>query len=98
MRANRAQLTVLSVLIGLTGGMVGMERAVLPLLAEREFSLTSKAAILSFIISYGILKAPANLGGGWLSDRFGRKRILIIGWLFGYGLHAMGDQMVKMVI
>ncbi len=83
MRANLAQLTVLSVLIGLTGGMVGMERAVLPLLAEREFSLASKAAILSFIISYGILKAPANLCGGWLSDRFSRKRILIIGWLFG---------------
>ncbi|MBI4415975.1 MAG: MFS transporter [Euryarchaeota archaeon] len=63
--------------------MVGLERTVLPLLAEQEFGLTSKAAVLSFLIGFGVAKAFANLAAGGLSDRIGRKRILIAGWLVG---------------
>ncbi|NWF81106.1 MAG: MFS transporter [Chloroflexi bacterium] len=63
--------------------MVGIERAILPLLAESEFGLASKTAILSFIASFGIVKALANLFAGRLSDRIGRKGVLIAGWLFG---------------
>jgi MFS family permease len=62
--------------------MVGMERVVLPLLAEREFGLVSRAAILSFIVSFGLTKAVANVVAGRLSDRMGRKRVLVVGWLF----------------
>jgi MFS family permease len=65
------------------GGMVGLERAVVPLLAERDFNLASKAVILSFIISFGVVKALANLFAGRMSDRLGRKGILIAGWLIG---------------
>ncbi|MBI2686456.1 MAG: MFS transporter [Acidobacteria bacterium] len=60
--------------------MAGMERVVLPLLAEREFGLVSRAAILSFIVSFGLTKALANLFAGRISDRIGRKRILVAGW------------------
>jgi MFS family permease len=62
--------------------MVGMERVVLPLLAEREFGLVSRAAILSFIVSFGVVKAFANLFAGRMSDRIGRRRVLVYGWLF----------------
>jgi MFS family permease len=63
--------------------MVGLERAVLPLLAEDDFGLASRTAILSFIVSFGIVKALANLFAGMASDRIGRKQILVAGWLFG---------------
>src|SRR5262245_7712661 len=62
--------------------MVGLERTVLPLLGEQEFGLTSKTAITSFIISFGVTKALLNLVAARLSDRVGRKPILVIGWLF----------------
>jgi MFS family permease len=63
--------------------MVGLERTVIPLIAESEFGLASKSAVLSFLISFGIVKALANLFAGRLSDRWGRKPILIAGWLVG---------------
>jgi MFS family permease len=63
--------------------MVGIERAILPLLAESEFGLASRTAILSFIASFGIVKALSNLFAGRLSDRIGRKGVLIAGWLVG---------------
>jgi len=63
--------------------MVGLERAVLPLLAEDEFGIASRTAILSFIATFGLAKAAANLFAGRSSDRFGRKPILIAGWLIG---------------
>jgi MFS family permease len=63
--------------------MVGLERAVVPLVAEHDFALASRAAILSFIVSFGVVKALANLLAGRMSDRVGRKRILITGWLVG---------------
>ncbi len=81
--ANWRQFTLLVVINAFVGGMVGLERAVLPLLAEQEFFITSRTAILSFIISFGIVKALANLFAGWMSDRIGRKQILVAGWLIG---------------
>ena len=65
------------------GAMVGLERTVLPLLAEAEFGLASKSAALSFIATFGAIKAVTNLLAGRLSDRYGRKQVLLLGWLFG---------------
>src|SRR5438105_12605694 len=65
------------------GGMVGLERAVIPLLAEHDFLIASRTAILSFIVSFGVIKALANLFAGAMSDRIGRQRILVAGWLVG---------------
>lgn len=83
LRENWAQFSLLVLVNAFVGGMVGIERAVLPLLAEREFGLASKTAILSFIASFGIVKALANLCAGRLSDRIGRKGVLVTGWLVG---------------
>lgn len=63
--------------------MVGLERTVLPLLAAEDFGLVSRTAILSFIVSFGVVKAVANLAAGHWADRLGRKPVLIAGWLFG---------------
>src|SRR5205807_2854242 len=63
--------------------MVGIERAVLPLLAEHDFLLTSRTAVLSFIVTFGVTKALANLFAGRMSDRIGRKQILVAGWMVG---------------
>ena len=64
------------------GAAVGIERVLLPLLAEREFGIASRAAILSFIASFGAVKAIANLFAGRIGERWGRKRVLVAGWLF----------------
>jgi MFS family permease len=64
------------------GAAVGIERVLLPLLAEREFGIASRAAILSFIVSFGAVKAIANLFAGRVGERWGRKRVLVTGWLF----------------
>ncbi len=65
------------------GGMVGLERTVVPLLAEQDFGEVSRTVALSFIVSFGIVKAVANLGAGHFSDRIGRKPILVAGWIVG---------------
>jgi len=83
LRANWRQFALLVVVNAFVGGMVGLERAILPLLAEHDFALASRAAILSFIVSFGVVKALANLFAGRISDRIGRKRILVAGWLIG---------------
>ncbi|MEW6729949.1 MAG: MFS transporter [Acidobacteriota bacterium] len=83
LRANLTQFSLLVLINAFVGGMVGLERTVLPLIAERDFSLASKSAILSFIVSFGIVKAITNLISGRYSDIVGRKRLLILGWLFG---------------
>ena len=84
LRANWQQFWLLVGINGFVGAMVGLERTVLPLIAEREFGLASKGAILSFIVTFGITKALSNLAAGWLSEWVGRKRVLIAGWLVGF--------------
>ena len=81
--ANWRQFALLVVVNAFVGAMVGQERAVLPLIAEQDFALASKSAILSFIVSFGAVKALANLFAGRMSDRVGRKRVLVAGWLVG---------------
>jgi MFS family permease len=81
LRPNAAQFTLLVVINALVGGMLGQERTVLPLLGEREFGLQAYSAGLSFILVFGLAKAATNYFAGTLSDRFGRKPVLVIGWL-----------------
>ncbi|MFQ5794990.1 MAG: MFS transporter [Candidatus Bipolaricaulia bacterium] len=83
LQANWQQFTLLVIVNAFVGAMVGLERTVVPLIAEADFGLVSKSAVLSFLISFGVAKAGVNLLAGRLSDRLGRKRILITGWLFG---------------
>ena len=82
LRANLGQFVLLVVINAFVGSMVGLERTVLPLLGEQEFNLTSKTAITSFIVSFGITKAVLNLVAARVSERVGRKPLLIVGWLF----------------
>jgi MFS family permease len=65
------------------GGMVGMERTVVPLIGSEEFGLTSTTLVVSFIVSFGVIKALANLISGQLADAWGRKHVLVLGWLVG---------------
>src|SRR5438034_6282279 len=81
-RANAAQFSLLVGLNALVGAMVGLERSVLPLVGKEEFHLASRTAILSFVVAFGVAKAFTNLGAGALADRVGRKRLLVLGWLF----------------
>ena len=83
LRANLAQFSLLVGVNALVGGMVGQERTVLPLLAEREFGLTAYSAALTFILAFGVVKALTNLVAGTLSDRVGRKPVLVTGWVVG---------------
>ena len=82
LRANAAQFSLLVGLNALVGAMVGLERSVLPLVGQQDFHLVSRTAILSFVVTFGVAKAFANLGAGALADRVGRKRLLVLGWLF----------------
>jgi MFS family permease len=81
MRANARQFGLLVALNALVGGMVGLERSVLPLVGEQDFGLTSAAAILAFVVAFGAAKALTNLVAGDLAERFGRKRLLVAGWV-----------------
>lgn len=83
LRKNWRQFALLVVVNAFVGAMVGLERAVLPLLAEDEFGLASRAAILSFIATFGLAKALSNLMAGRLGDRYGRKSVLVAGWIVG---------------
>jgi MFS family permease len=89
LRANAAQFSLLVGLNALVGAMVGLERSVLPLVGEEEFGIASRAAILSFVVAFGIAKAFTNLGAGALADRVGRKRLLVIGWLLALPVPLM---------
>ena len=83
LRANLAQFSLLVAVNALVGGMIGQERVVLPLLAERTFGLTAFTAATTFIVAFGATKALANLATGVLADRIGRKPLLVAGWLIG---------------
>ena len=81
LRANLPQFALLVLVNAFVGGMVGIERSILPALAQSEFHLAERTAILSFIAVFGITKAGANYFAGRLGDRWGRKPILVLGWL-----------------
>jgi MFS family permease len=83
LRANWRQFWLLVLVNAFVGAMVGMERTVLPLLAQAEFTLASKSAVLSFIATFGVVKALTNFSAGRLSDIYGRKHVLLAGWLVG---------------
>lgn len=81
LRENIHQFSLLVLVNVFVGAMVGLERSILPALAEQEFQLVAKTAILSFIVVFGLTKAFSNYFAGRLSDRFGRKHVLVAGWL-----------------
>jgi MFS family permease len=83
LRENVGQFVLLVAVNALVGGMVGQERVLVPLLGTREFHLEAFTAALSFIVVFGAVKAATNLVAGTLSDRFGRKPVLVAGWLLG---------------
>lgn len=83
LRANWRQFWLLVLVNAFVGAMVGMERTVLPLLARAEFGLASKTAVVSFIATFGVVKALTNFFAGRLSDIYGRKHVLLAGWLVG---------------
>lgn len=83
LRANLGQFILLVAVNALVGGMIGQERTVLPLIAREEFGLSAFTASLTFIAAFGIVKAMTNFFAGTLSDRYGRRPVLISGWLIG---------------
>lgn len=80
---NKSQFLLLALVNLFVGGMVGLERTVVPLLAETEFGLERGVAVGAFVMSFGVAKAITNLFAGTLADRFGRKGVLLMGWLLG---------------
>lgn len=80
-RANLGQFSLLVLVNAFVGAMVGMERSILPSIGEEEFLLAARTAVLSFIVVFGLTKAATNYLAGRLSDRYGRKVVLIAGWL-----------------
>jgi MFS family permease len=83
LRGNAGQFALLVAVNALVGGMVGQERTVLPLLATDVFGLTGVTSALTFLVAFGLTKAAANLVAGALADRYGRKPVLVAGWLVG---------------
>jgi MFS family permease len=83
LRENWQQFSLLVLLNAFVGGMVGLERTVVPLIGSQEFRIASTTIVVSFIVSFGVVKAFANLISGHLADLYGRKHLLVAGWLFG---------------
>lgn len=83
LRENWPQFSLLILINAFVGGMVGIERTVVPLIGAEEFGITSTTLVVSFIVSFGVVKACANLVSGQLADAWGRKHVLILGWLVG---------------
>jgi len=81
LRENLGQFSLLLLVNAFVGAMVGLERSILPAIAEHEFHIVARAAILSFIVVFGITKSLTNYFAGRLSDRFGRKHVLVAGWM-----------------
>ncbi len=81
LRENASQFALLVAITAFVGAMVGLERSTLPLVGRDDFGLSSSAAVLSFIVAFGLSKALTNLGAGALAERIGRRRLLILGWL-----------------
>jgi MFS family permease len=89
LRANLAQFLLLVAVNALVGGTLGQERTVVPLLAARTFHLSGYTAALTFIVAFGAVKAVTNFFAGTLSDRYGRKPVLVAGWLIALPVPAM---------
>jgi MFS family permease len=89
LRANWRQFALLVLVNAFVGALVGLERSVVPLMADQEFGVASKQAMLAFIATFGLAKAGANLLAGRWGDRFGRRRVLILGWLIGVPVPLM---------
>ncbi|WP_017593889.1 MFS transporter [Nocardiopsis potens] len=89
LRRNAAQFTLLVAVNALVGGMVGQQQTVLPLMAESEFGLTGYTFIFTYVAAFGITKAIANYFAGTLSDRYGRRPVLLVGWLFAVPVPLM---------
>lgn len=83
LRANAGQFALLVAVNALVGGMIGQERTVLPLLGREAFGLASATVVLTFVVAFGVTKAVANLAAGALADRYGRRPVLVAGWLLG---------------
>jgi MFS family permease len=83
LKENWRQFTLLVIINAFVGGMIGMERSILPKIADAEFHTAAKTAILSFIIAFGIIKAITNYVTGNLANKIGRKNLLVIGWIIG---------------
>lgn len=83
LKQNWKQFSLLVLINAFVGGMVGLERTILPEIAETDFGIAAKTAIFSFIIVFGITKALANYFAGRFAQKFGRKKMLIVGWIFG---------------
>jgi len=83
LRENWRQFALLILINAFVGGMVGIERTVVPLIGSEEFGIASTTIVVSFIVSFGVIKALANLVSGQLADAWGRKHVLVLGWLVG---------------
>ena len=83
LKENWKQFTLLVIVNAFVGGMAGMERSILPRIADEEFGIEAKTAILSFIVMFGIAKAVTNYFTGAMANRFGRRHLLIAGWVTG---------------
>jgi MFS family permease len=83
LKENLGQFLLLVIVNAFVGGMVGLERTVVPLIGSQQFGLVLKMAIFSFIVSFGVVKACSNLVSGTLADRVGRKKVLVAGWIVG---------------
>jgi MFS family permease len=83
LKENWPQFALLVLINAFVGGMVGIERTVVPLIGSEEFKLSSTTLVVSFIVSFGVVKACANLVSGQLADAWGRKQVLVLGWLVG---------------
>lgn len=83
LRENWRQFSLLALINAFVGGMVGVERTVVPLIGSQEFGIASTALVVSFIVSFGVVKAFANLVSGYFADAWGRKRVLVLGWIAG---------------
>jgi MFS family permease len=83
LKENWRQFSLLVLINAFVGGMVGLERTILPEIAESEFGIAARSAIFSFIVVFGITKALSNYFAGRFAQQYGRKKMLIVGWLFG---------------
>jgi MFS family permease len=89
LKENWPQFALLVLINAFVGGMVGIERTVVPLIGSEEFRISSTTLVVSFIVSFGVVKACANLVSGQFADKWGRKRVLVLGWLIGLPMPFM---------